>query len=66
MHQSEYSLLYYGREVNEEEITLVIQVIFAAFVNDPHKIIFRGFRIRDDLVDLAWNERGLVIGVVYA
>ena len=56
MCQREYSLLYYRREINEEKITLVVQVILAAFVNDTHKIILGGFRVRDNPIDLTWDE----------
>ena len=64
--QGEYALRYRRRKVDEEKIALVIQVVLAAFINDPDKIILRGLWIRNDLVDLAWNERRLVVGVVDA
>src|SRR3989338_4267543 len=42
----------------------VVQVVLTAFIHDTHEIILGGLQIRNDPVDLAWNERRLVIGVV--
>src|SRR3990172_6459398 len=62
--QVEDSLRYRSWKVDEQEMALVVQVVLAAFIHDTHEVILGGPRIRNDPVDLAWNERRLVIGVV--
>ena len=62
--QVEDSLRYRPWIVDEQKMALVVQVVLAAFIHDTHEIILGGPRIRNDPVDLAWNERRLVIGVV--
>lgn len=64
MFQVEDSLRYRSWKVDEQEMTLVVQVVLAAFIHDTHEVILGGPRIRNDPIDLAWNERRLVIGVV--
>ena len=62
--QSEDSLRYRSWEFDEQEMALVVEVVLAAFIHDAHEVILGGLRIRNDPVDLAWNERRLVVGVV--
>jgi len=62
--QVEDSLRYRSWKVDEQEMALVVQVVLAAFIHDTHEVILGGPRIRNDPVDLAWNERRLVIGVI--
>ena len=58
------SFRYRSWKVDEQEMALVVQVVLAAFIHDTHEVILGGPRIGNDPVDLAWNERCLVIGVV--
>jgi hypothetical protein len=55
--QCENSLLYRGREVDEHKMALVIEVILAALIDDPHQIVFGRFRIGADPVYLARDKR---------
>jgi len=34
-------------------MALVIEVVLAAFIHDPHEVILCGLRVRDDSIDLA-------------
>ena len=56
MLQVENSLRYRSWKVDEQEMALVVQVVLAAFIHDTHEVILGGPRIRNDPVDLAWNE----------
>ena len=62
--QVEDSFRYHPWKIDEQKVALVVQVVLAAFIHDTHEVILGGSRIRNDPVDLAWNERRLVIGVV--
>ncbi len=53
-------------KIDKDEMSLVIEIILAAFVHDPHQIVLSSLRIRDDSIHLARNQRGFVIGVVLA
>src|ERR1700694_2957711 len=59
-------LIYRCRKVDEHEMAPVIEVILATFIDDTHKVILGGLRIRENLIDLATYQRRLVVGVVDA
>src|SRR2546425_397882 len=48
----------------EHKITLLIQVILAAIVDDAYQLISGCFRIRNNSIDLAGNQGRPVVGVV--
>ncbi len=62
--QLEDSLRYRSWKVDEQEMAPVVQAVLAAFIHDTHQVVLGGPWISNDPVDLAWNERRLVIGVV--
>jgi hypothetical protein len=57
---------YCLRKLDERELTAAEQVVFAAFVDDPYKVVLRCSSVWDDLIDLSQHQRCLVSGVLQA
>jgi hypothetical protein len=55
---------YRLRKLDERKLTAAEQVVLAAFVDDPYEAVIRCAGVREDLVDLPQDQRGLVFGVV--
>ena len=53
-------------KIDKDEMSLVIEIILAALVHDPHEIVLSSSRIQDDSIHLARNQRDFVIGVIHA
>src|SRR5450759_3527693 len=51
-------------KVHKHKLTLVIEVILAAFINDPDQVVFGRSWIGENPIDLAGDQGGLVAGVV--
>src|SRR5574337_1072079 len=49
-------LLHYFRKVHKDKKPLVIEVVFAALIDDAHEIILSSLWIRKNMIDLAKNE----------
>jgi hypothetical protein len=49
-------LLHYFRKVHKDKKPLVIEVVFAALIDDAYKIILGSFWIRKNMIDLAKDE----------
>ncbi len=62
--QGEDLFLYRWRKVHKHKITFVIKVILATLINDPHQIIFGRSRIGKNPINLAGDERRLIVAVV--
>lgn len=64
--KGEDSLSYGLREIDEDELLPAEEVVFSAFIDDPHKVILGRPRVRDDLIDLARNQRRFIPVVLEA
>jgi hypothetical protein len=53
-------------EVHERELRSTEKVVFSAFIDDSEELVLGRARVRDDLVDLAGNQRGFVPVVLQA
>ena len=54
------------RKIYKYEMVFVIQVVFAAFVDNAHQVIFRRNRIGKKPIDLARYKRCSIISVIDA
>ena len=64
--QGENLFRHTGGKVHKQEVVFVIEVILAAFVNNPHQIILGRCRIGKNPINLAGNERRLIVRIVNA
>ena len=51
-------------ELHENKVTLVKEVVFAAFAYNPHQIIFRRARISKNAIYLSRDEGSPIVCVV--
>jgi hypothetical protein len=54
------------RKLDQHKMALMIEIVFPAFVHNPEEILFGGFLVGDDLIDLSRDERGFVTRIVNA
>src|SRR5207249_5540001 len=58
-------LLFHGwRKIHKYKKTLMIQIILATLIDDPHQIVQRRSRIGKDPVDLPWDKGRLIAAVI--
>lgn len=53
-----------GREVHEDELAAMVEVVFAALVNHAEQVVPRRLFIRKNLVDLPHDQGCFVVGIV--
>ena len=54
------------RKVDKRELRLVKQIVLAAFVDNPHEVVFDCARVRENSIDFAQNQRGFVARILEA
>jgi len=66
MSRGNQGFLRFGRQVDENKVTNVVEIIFAALVNHADEVVFFRLRVGNDFVDFSRDEGGFVVGVVNA